>query len=92
VTHWTQSVDYLMANSIPDARLEADGSVVSMLEGIPLPNFSGPVYALLAAKHSYVLWLYPVSGDGQRRWDVINPGSTIVQSALDQFIKEHTDV
>jgi hypothetical protein len=76
-------------NSTPDARLTDTGDVVSMDDSTPLPGYSGPVLAILCG-HSYVLWLYPRAEDGQRHWDVINAGSTIVQSALDQFLKEHT--
>lgn len=60
-----------------------------MDDATPLPSYTGPVLSLLGGR-AYVLWLYPTSEDGQRHWDVINLGSTIVQSALDQFLKEHT--
>lgn len=72
---------------IPEARL-AQGEIVSMAEGIPLPNYTGPVYALLSGR-SYVLWASLPHGDGTRDWEVINLGSVIVQAALDAFIKSH---
>jgi hypothetical protein len=73
--------------TLPDARLDA-GEVVSFVEGIPLPNYEGLVYARLAGR-DYILWA-SLNGDGKRDWIVVNSGSEIVQSALDQFLKEHS--
>ena len=74
---------------IPEARLAA-GEIVSMDEGIPLPNYTGLVYTNLGGR-AYVLWAYPPREDGTRSWAVINAGSVAVQSALDAFIKENTN-
>lgn len=75
---------------VPDARL-AQGEVVSMDDNTPLPNYTGPVYADLCGR-AYVPWAHPIREDGTRKWDVINPGSTIVQSALDEFMRINTNV
>lgn len=74
----------------PDARLLPTGEVVSFVDDVPLPNYSGLVYAELVG-HPYILWLYPVTEAGGRHWDVVNPGSVILQTALDKFFKEHSD-
>ena len=74
----------MSSKTYPDARLDADGSVVDFQQGFALPNYTGPVYSLLAG-NPYVLWRHL---DGT--WDVINQGSTIVQTELDKFIKEMT--
>lgn len=68
----------------PDARWAA-GEVVAMEDGTPLPNYNGLVYAELEGR-PYILWLDLVGDD--RRWSVVNAGSTIVKSALDTFMKE----
>lgn len=68
----------------PDARLVA-GEIVSFDEAIPLPNYSGLVYAELMGR-CYILWLDLV--DNERQWSVVNAGSTIVKSALDTFFNE----
>lgn len=73
--------------TLPDARLLDSGEIVSFDEGFPLPSYEGLVYGRLAGR-DYILWLSR-DGEGNRSWLVVNSGSEIVQSALDQFIKEH---
>lgn len=75
----------MAAKTLPDARIDSQGDVVSFDEGLPIPNYVGPVYANLRGRH-YILWRH-----ANGRYDVINAGSEIVHTALDKFIKENTD-
>lgn len=81
----------MASKTYPAARLLPSGELVSFEEGIPLPNYTGPVYADFGGRR-YVLWAFPLDGElpWERRWEVINPGCEIVESALAKFIKEHS--
>lgn len=83
--NWSKNWSNMAGRNYPEARLTAQGEIVSMDGASPLPNFTGLVYGLFAG-NPYVMWRWD---DGQ--WDIINQGSTVVVAELDRFIKENAE-